>query len=104
MACRPQPEPARALVSILPVATGAFDFNESATAPPEVAELLDKHESLPWRRRRFEQVGSLLGTAPSLMVVCAHRAHTEFVSLFRPSAAICAHTSIAPTLHRFIIR
>lgn len=34
---------------------GAFDFAEAAEAPVDVAELLETHESLPWRRRRFEQ-------------------------------------------------
>ena len=35
---------------------GAFDFgSESSQAPPDMAELLEAHESIPWRRRRFEQ-------------------------------------------------
>ena len=36
---------------------GAFDFgpDEVREAPAEVAQLLLDHESLPWRRRRFEQ-------------------------------------------------
>ena len=34
---------------------GAFDFAETDDAPPEVASLTLTHESLPWRRRKFEQ-------------------------------------------------
>lgn len=34
---------------------GAFDFSETDRAPENVAALLTTHESLPWRRRRFEQ-------------------------------------------------
>ena len=34
---------------------GAFHFSEAEQAPAAVAELLETHESLPWRRRRFEQ-------------------------------------------------
>lgn len=36
---------------------GAFDFGEAATTTtPQIADLLESHESLPWRRRGFEQV------------------------------------------------
>ena len=34
---------------------GAFDFDEANDAPPEIAALTLTHESLPWRRRKFEQ-------------------------------------------------
>ena len=34
---------------------GAFDFAETNDALPEIAELTLTHESLPWRRRKFEQ-------------------------------------------------
>ena len=34
---------------------GAFDFAEAEGAPAAIAEMLATHESLPWRRRRFEQ-------------------------------------------------
>ena len=34
---------------------GAFDFAETNDAPPEIASLTLTHESLPWRRRKFEQ-------------------------------------------------
>lgn len=37
------------------VLAGAFDFAETNDAPPEVASLTLTHESLPWRRRKFEQ-------------------------------------------------
>ena len=38
---------------------GAFDFGEASSAPPEIANIVETHESLPWRRRRFEQDGIL---------------------------------------------
>ena len=38
---------------------GAFDFSEASSAPQEIANILETHESLPWRRRRFEQDGIL---------------------------------------------
>ena len=38
---------------------GAFDFSEVSSAPSEIAKILQTHESLPWRRRRFEQDGIL---------------------------------------------
>ena len=34
---------------------GAFDFAETNDALPEIAALTLTHESLPWRRRKFEQ-------------------------------------------------
>ena len=34
---------------------GAFDFAEAACAPLEIKTMIETHESLPWRRRRFEQ-------------------------------------------------
>ena len=34
---------------------GAFDFAETSDALPEIAMLTTTHESLPWRRRKFEQ-------------------------------------------------
>ena len=34
---------------------GAFDFDETNDAPPKIASLTLTHESLPWRRRKFEQ-------------------------------------------------
>ena len=35
---------------------GAFDFGEvNRQALPDMTELLETHESIPWRRRRFEQ-------------------------------------------------
>ena len=34
---------------------GAFDFTETNDAPPKIAALALTHESLPWRRRKFEQ-------------------------------------------------
>ena len=37
------------------ILAGAFDFAETDDAPPEVASLTLTHESLPWRRRKFEQ-------------------------------------------------
>ena len=37
------------------ILAGAFDFAETNDAPPEVASLTLTHESLPWRRRKFEQ-------------------------------------------------
>jgi hypothetical protein len=38
---------------------GAFDFGEASPAPPDIANIVETHESLPWRRRRFEQDGIL---------------------------------------------
>ena len=34
---------------------GAFDFAEMNDALPEIRTLTLAHESLPWRRRKFEQ-------------------------------------------------
>ena len=39
---------------------GSFDFRAAhATAPADLQELLDQHESLPFRRRGYERDGML---------------------------------------------
>ena len=45
----------RCVIADVIYVAGAFDFAETNDALPEIAELMLTHESLPWRRRKFEQ-------------------------------------------------
>ena len=45
----------RCVIAGIVFVVGAFDFAETNDALPEIAELTLTHESLPWRRRKFEQ-------------------------------------------------
>ena len=43
------------VIAEIDILAGAFDFAETKDALPEIASLTLTHESLPWRRRKFEQ-------------------------------------------------